>query len=167
MGSALIVPASRAGADKISEWLGAAYTCAVADTVTGARAMLAAGRFALLVVNAPLADGNGKALCMGEGVYALLIVHESRYEVACARMEPRGVLTLPKSISPLLFAQAVALLRASRARVERLSAKLDEVRIVERAKWALMQTLQMSEAQAHRYIEKRVVAENIVKTYEY
>ena len=50
-----------------------------------------------------------------------------------------------------------------------------EVRLVARAKCILMQYLNMTEAQAHRYIEKQAmdmrlsrlnVAENILKTYE-
>lgn len=50
-----------------------------------------------------------------------------------------------------------------------------EARLIERAKEVLMEYLKMTEAQAHRYIEKqamdmritrREVAESILKTYE-
>lgn len=52
----------------------------------------------------------------------------------------------------------------------------DEIRLIERAKEVLIEYLKMTEAQAHRYIEKqamdmritrREVAESIIKTYEH
>ncbi len=53
--------------------------------------------------------------------------------------------------------------------------KMDEIRLVNRAKWALISNLGMDEPQAHRYIEKhamdmrickREASETIIKTYE-
>ena len=71
---------------------------------------------------------------------------------------------------------------ASRKRVSylenenlRLQKKIDEIRLVDRAKCILIQYLQMTEAQAHKYIEKQAMnlrqsrlqtAESILKTYE-
>ena len=52
--------------------------------------------------------------------------------------------------------------------------KMEEIRLVNRAKWLLISELKMEEPQAHRYIEKqamdrcvskREVAEEIIKTY--
>ncbi|MBR6052916.1 MAG: ANTAR domain-containing protein, partial [Clostridia bacterium] len=52
--------------------------------------------------------------------------------------------------------------------------KMNEIRLVNRAKWLLISELKMTEANAHRYIEKqamdrcvsrRRVAEEIIKTY--
>lgn len=52
---------------------------------------------------------------------------------------------------------------------------MDEIRIVNRAKWVLITQLKMDEAQAHHYIERqamdtrtsrREVAESVIKTYE-
>ena len=51
---------------------------------------------------------------------------------------------------------------------------MEEIRIVNRAKWLLISELKMDEQGAHRYIEKqamdrciskRIVAEEIMKTY--
>ena len=53
--------------------------------------------------------------------------------------------------------------------------KMEEIRLVNRAKWLLIECLSMTEADAHRYIEKtamdtgskrREVAESIIRTYE-
>ena len=53
--------------------------------------------------------------------------------------------------------------------------KMEEIRIVNRAKWLLIEQLKMTEKEAHRYIEKqamdrcvtrRIVAEKILATYK-
>ena len=52
--------------------------------------------------------------------------------------------------------------------------KMEEIRVVNRAKWILIRELKLDEPEAHRYIEKqamdrciskRIVAEEIIKTY--
>ena len=52
---------------------------------------------------------------------------------------------------------------------------MEEIRIVNRAKWLLISELKMSEEDAHRYIEKqamdrcitrRAMAESIIRTYK-
>ena len=56
----------------------------------------------------------------------------------------------------------------------KLKEKMEEIRLVNRAKMLLMQNLNMSEADAHRYIEKEAMnrcikrtnlSEEIIKTY--
>ena len=55
-----------------------------------------------------------------------------------------------------------------------LQEKMEEIRLVNHAKWVLIEQLKMTEEQAHKYIEKqamdrcitrRSVAENILSTY--
>ena len=57
----------------------------------------------------------------------------------------------------------------------RLVQKLEDIRVVDRAKCMLISYLSMSESEAHKYIEKqamdkrltkREIAERILKTYE-
>ena len=58
---------------------------------------------------------------------------------------------------------------------ERLQEKIAEIRLVDRAKCALIQYADMTEPQAHRYIEKQAmdlrrtrldIAQSILKAYE-
>ena len=97
-------------------------------------------------------------------------------------MEPYGVLTIAKPISASLFHQALSLMTAKQERLKRaemenakLRSKIDEIKIVNRAKCTLIQYLNMTEAAAHRYIEKQAmdmratkveIAEKILKMYE-
>ena len=92
------------------------------------------------------------------------------------------MLTLAKPTAPQAVYQAMRLLVATRARLsamekkaETLAAKMEEIRVVNRAKWILIARFQMDEAAAHRYIEKqamdthrtrREVAQGILMAYE-
>ena len=65
-------------------------------------------------------------------------------------------------------------LRKSEKKTLSIEEKMEEIRIVNRAKWLLISELKMDEQGAHRYIEKqamdrciskKVIAEEIIKTY--
>ena len=65
-------------------------------------------------------------------------------------------------------------LRKSFKKALSIEEKMEEIRIVNRAKWLPISELKMDEQGAHRYIEKhamdrciskRIVAEEIIKTY--
>ena len=89
------------------------------------------------------------------------------------------MLTLPKPTSPQMMLQCMELLCGTRERLRRMEQKsasmeekMAEIRLVNRAKWTLIEKQGMSEQDAHRYIEKqamdrcvpkRVVAEEILR----
>ena len=73
------------------------------------------------------------------------------------------------------MSSATERLRKSEKKSLSIEEKMEEIRLVNRAKWLLIDELKMSEPDAHRYIEKqamdrfvskREVAEEIIKTYE-
>ena len=86
---------------------------------------------------------------------------------------------LPKPTSPQMMLQCMELLCGTRERLRRMEQKsasmeekMAEIRLVNRAKWTLIEKQGMSEQDAHRYIEKqamdrcvpkRVVAEEILR----
>ena len=90
-------------------------------------------------------------------------------------------MTLPKPTSSQMVAQCLRGLCATRERLRKVEErhtsvdeKIEEIRLVNRAKWLLISELNMSEPDAHRYIEKqamdrglskRNIAEDIIKTY--
>jgi response regulator NasT len=97
-------------------------------------------------------------------------------------VEDAGVFTISKPASPEFLYQSVRLLTAARKRVMslqhenvKLQNKIDEMRLVDRAKCILIQYLNMTENQAHKYIEKQAmdfrqsrstIAKKILQTYE-
>lgn len=150
------------------------------------RRMLITNKFDLVVINTPLTDEFGYefALTVAEKKDSeiILIVKNEMFDEISYRVEEYGILTVSKPLSKPFFHQVLKLCAATSEKLKifktenlRLQGKLEEQRTVDRAKWALMQYLSMSEAQAHRYIEKQAMdmriskislAENIIKTYE-
>ena len=149
-----------------------------------ARRLLLSGDWDLLVVNAPLPDEFGHQLAMDaaqEGRGVLLAVKNQQWDEVNAQVAPWGVLALGKPFSRGMFSQAMGLLLAGQARVkryraenEKLRAKLEELRVVSRAKCLLVEYLHLTEEDAHKYLERqameerktrRAVAEEILEEY--
>ncbi len=177
---------------KVNEFLGevlepATYSPIVFAKSGGeARNILITQTFDLIIINAPLSDefGNDLALKLTDNAVCgvILIVKSEIYEDVSDQVEQYGVLTVSKPVSRPVFLQVLKMSVATLERLrrldkenKRLSLKLDEIKLIDRAKWVLIEYLKMSEPQAHRYIEKqamdmritkREVAESIIKNYE-
>ena len=98
------------------------------------------------------------------------------------RMDPFGVLVLPKPASSQTVSQSLQLLCGTRERLRRMEQKtasieekMEEIRIINRAKLLLMEQLKMTEKEAHRFIEKQAmdrcvtritIAQSILSTYK-
>ena len=157
-----------------------------APDVSSARRCLLERSYDLLIINAPLPDEFGTNfaidICQGTQTGVLLLVRAEQYPDVTARVCQSGVLTLQKPTSPALFSSTLQLLCATRARLRRmeqktatLEEKMAEIRLVNRAKWVLIEQLKMTENEAHKFIERqamdrcvtlRTIAENILATYK-
>lgn len=140
----------------------------------------------LILINAPLPDDFGRKLaidvCTDRGSVAMLLVKSDIYAEIYDKVVDYGVLTMPKPTTVPIITQSLDYMRATRERLRRLEKKtvsledkMAEIRIVNRAKWALIESCKMTEADAHRYIEKqamdrcvtrREIAESILQTYK-
>ena len=158
----------------------------LAADVSDARRKLLEERYDLVIVNPPLPDDFGTRLaldvCASSGTGVLLLVGAEHYPDVNARVSPYGVLVLSKPTSAQLVNQSLLLLCGTRERLRRMEQKtasieekMEEIRLVNRAKWLLIEQLKMTEQDAHRYIEKqamdrcvtkRVIAEQILSTYK-
>ena len=153
--------------------------------VSAAKRALAERDFDFVIVNSPLPDEDGMRFSIDAGgkknTVALLMVRSEQYSETFERASEFGVFTLSKPLSKTSMAQALDWLVSARERLRMtekkvlsVEEKMDEIRIVNRAKWLLISELKMTEPDAHRYIEKqamdrcvprRRVAEDIIKTY--
>ncbi len=158
----------------------------IAKSVGEARRRLVEESFDIVLINAPLSDDFGMHLamdiCSNSGAGVLLLIKNELYNEITSKVVPYGVMTMPKPTSLQLVSQSLQILRATRERLRQMEAKqisveekIEEIRLVNRAKWVLIECLNMTETDAHRYIEKqamdlrvskREVAENIIKTYK-
>ncbi len=186
--SVLVVSSSDKGADVIMKYLDPTkFTSVTAVKNAGeARRSLISTTYDTIIINSPLTDEFGHELALyaaensASGI--ILIAKSEIFDELSSRMEPYGVLTIAKPISASLFHQALSLMTAKQERLKRaemenakLRSKIDEIKIVNRAKCTLIQYLNMTEAAAHRYIEKQAmdmratkieIAEKILKMYE-
>ena len=156
-----------------------------AVSCTEARQKMMDESAAVILINMPLNDECGTELAgdLAENTCSAVIAvvkNEQETEMRQA-LEPCGVLVLGRPFAHAAFHQVVYDAAASFARLsamsmenQRLQIKLLDLRTVNRAKYALMQYLGMTEEQAHKYIEqqamnmrisKRAAAENVLKTY--
>lgn len=142
--------------------------------------------FDIVVINTPLPDDIGVSLaidiCGESGTGVLLLIKSENYAEISAHVSQFGVLTLSKPTTALMIQQSLQLLCGTRQRLMRmeqktasLEEKMAEIKVVNRAKLILIEQLQMTEAEAHRFIEKqamdrcvtkRIIANSIISTYK-
>lgn len=183
--SALLV--SGAAVPKLTEIISPVFSpITTSESAADARRVLSRGDIDVVIINTPLPDEFGKSLAIytAESTVSsvLLLVRGEDYEKITAQVEDHGIFTLRKPCSPHAVFQAAKLMVAAMAKIgelqkknEELRFKIEDMAMCSRAKLLLVQHLQMTEAEAHRYIEKqsmdlcqkrRTVAENIIRTYE-
>ena len=157
-----------------------------ARSVGEARRRIVETDFDIVLINAPLPNDFGMRLaidiCTNSGAGVLLMVKSDLFNDIYAKVVSYGVITLSKPTNLQMVAQNLRILCATRERMRQMQArqatveeKIEEIRLVNRAKWLLIEYLRMTAPAAHRYIEKqsmderiskREVAENIIKTYK-
>lgn len=140
----------------------------------------------LILINTPLPDDFGRKfamdVCTDKSSVAMLFVKSELYAETYAKVVDYGVMTMRKPTTVQMLTQGLDYMRATRERLRRLEKKtvsledkMAEIRIVNRAKWALIESCKMTEADAHRYIEKqamdrcvsrREIAESVLQTYK-
>ena len=188
MGRALIVSAGASSNEYISARLAElGYTRpTIIPSGAEARRRMLESDFELIVVNAPLPDDFGHELCSSAvektDAGVVLLAKAAAAEQLLAPMSEQGVLLLSKPFSNTLFLQAIHLAAASNHRLQRLRQenarlqdKISQIRLVSRAKCCLVEHAHLTEAEAHRRIEKLAmdtrrdrteIAQEILDSYE-
>ena len=127
-----------------------------------------------IIINSPLPDDTGIRFAIDIGSQSsgvvLLLVHTELYDDIRDKVAEHGVFTLPKPLSRPMLALALDWMASARERLRKsekkalsVEEKMEEIRIVNRAKWLLISELKMEEPQAHRYIEKQAMDRCISK----
>ena len=162
------------------------YPVKIVSNAGSAGRALAERSYDFVIVNAPLPDENGIRLAIDTIAYkntvVLLLVRTEVYGETLDKVTEHGVFALPKPTSKQILTRALAWMASSRERLRMqesethtLEDKINEIRVVNRAKLLLVSELNMDEAQAHRYIIKQAmdrcvarkkVAEEIIRTYQ-
>lgn len=140
----------------------------------------------LVIINSPLADCAGDELAVHlarTGTAGILFIVKKNADPGLYdAVEGAGVVVLERPFSKELFTGLVRMCLATRRRMEglfkrthELEDRVEETKLVGRAKCVLIQYLNMTEPQAHRYIERQSmdmrmsrssVARGILSAYE-
>ena len=156
-----------------------------AGSVSEAKRRVADRSFDFVIINSPLPDESGMRFaidsCRSPNTVVLILVKNELHAEMYEKVAAHGVFTLPKPTARTAMLQALAWMTSARERLRQLEQKtlsveekMQEIRIINRAKCVLISQLRMTEPDAHRYIEKtamdscitrKEVAENILQTY--
>lgn len=125
-------------------------------------------------INSPLGDEFGTRLSMdagfSAGAVAVIFAPAEVYDEIVHKSVPHGVFVIKKPAAQQTIAQSLSLLLSARERLRSVEQKagkaenkLEEIRIVNKAKWYLIDNEDMSENDAHKYIEKAAMDAGITK----
>ncbi len=141
-----------------------------ASTIWEAREEIASENADIVLINAPLPDDYGIAFAIelsettSSGV--LFLVNREYFEETAERVSSYGVFTVAKPTTAARISEYMQMMCAMRERIrrmdeKRLKAERDAkvLRLVNKAKWRLIETHSMTEAEAQRFIEKRAMDE--------
>ena len=115
-----------------------------------------------------IGDFNEARRLVAERVYNIVLVDYSEGEGVDFATD------ISESLSTILLLTPQTLYEEISYQTTKLKNKMEEIRVVNRAKMLLMQTLKMTEQEAHRYVEKEAmdrglkktaVAEEVIRTY--
>ena len=185
--SVLIVSAAESFNDTLSALLPSSKYSPThfVSNISAAKRVLAERAFDFVIINSPLPDDVGTRYAIdtanSEESVVLLMVRTELQEEIYDKVAEHGVFVLSKPTSKPTMMTALSWLSSAREKLRKtekktlsIEEKMEEIRIVNRAKWLLISELKMDEQGAHRYIEKqamdrcvskRVVAEEVIKTY--
>lgn len=185
--SVLVVSCQQKFNDAIMPMLPAAeyYPVCFSGNIAAARRELLTRSFDFVIINAPLPDETGTHFAIDTGSRAdtvvLLLLRAENYEEVNERVTPHGVFTLQVPTPASTIRQGLKWMISVRERLRKMETKnlsieekMEEIRLVNRAKWILIEQLKMTESEAHRHIEKqamdrctskREIALSIIKTY--
>lgn len=157
----------------------------IATSASEAKRCLAERTFDFIILNLPLPDESGIRFaidcCRSQTTVVLVLARNDLYAEIYDKMVDHGIFTLSKPTSRATLTQALRWMASARERLRQLEQKtfsieerMEEIRIVNRAKCLLISELKMAELDAHHYIEKyamdnciskKEAAQNIIKIY--
>lgn len=139
----------------------------------------------LILINAPLEDELGIEFVLDiadntDAGIVILARHEHLEEMQY-KLDKVGALILPKPIIKATLVQTARFaahsrksLRGLKQQNDDLEKKMQDRKVIDKAKWILVEKMNMTEPQAHRYIQKRAmdtrtsqikVAEEIIQNF--
>lgn len=139
-----------------------------ANDAASARRCILDRYYTIVVINSPLQGESGVELAIDTACQCsasiLLIVPGAIYAETIERVADFGILVIEKPFPVLRLNRAMHFLSAQQTRLQKLEEKVraaeekvQEIMLVDKAKFFLMEHRHMTEAEAHRYIGKQAM----------
>ncbi|MDE5569977.1 MAG: ANTAR domain-containing protein [Ruminococcus sp.] len=178
MENVIVISSSSSAAETISAFLKEIFHCQVtiAESARNAREIISGCRsFELVLINSPLADEAGIELAEYASeitaASCVVLVKSENYEKISPRADRGDIILIAKPFSKQVLHQVIkavnTAMRRSYALYEenvRLERRIDEIRLIDKAKFSLMQYRHMTEEEAHSYLEQYAMKNRKKKT---
>ena len=184
--SVLIVSASEQFTAAVKKMVKGVIMLDSKKSAATARRMILERYYDLVIINAPLPDEPGEDLAIDVTrecrASVLLVIPGEMYNDVLEHVTDFGILVLSKPVTFRRLDQAVRFMSAAQNTIRALEKeiqttreKMEELRIVSKAKLVLIEQRHMTEDEAHRYIGKQAMdnglsrrraAERILDEYE-
>lgn len=162
------------------------YPISSVNNIASAKRTILEKHYDIVIINSPLPDDFGTdfaiRLSTSKDMVCLMFVKSELEQDISEKVHDQGVYTLAKPNSAQTIQKAMNYLTTTRERMRilekkslSLEDKMEEIKLVNRAKWLLIDRLHMTEEDSHHYLERqamnrgvsrRQIAENIINTYK-
>lgn len=139
--------------------------------------------YSIILVDSGEGEGTDFAVDISDSSSVImLMVNAGNFDQISYRVESYGIITLTKPFDQFYFYNMIKVaiavnykIRAFSSQTMKLKEKMEEIRLINRAKMLLMEKLSMTEEQSHHYIEKEAmdrcikrlaIAREIINTYD-
>ena len=167
------------GSDKVYEYLvdllpqKEFYPVSRASSAGEARRILVSQVYDILIVNTPLPDDFGIELALDytdSPMCIMMMVKDEIYSEVTYQVEDSGVVVISKPSNKATIYSAIKLLSAVSAKIKRLEKrnrtleeKMADIRMINHAKWLLIDKKKVTEEEAHHMIEHIAMDRRISK----
>ena len=146
---------------------GPIVTC---ESVSAARRLIDQRDFDIIIINTPLKDEVGINLAIEvadrTSSSVMLLISAELFDEVSEKVAGCGVFTLAKPVNATVLGYSLKMMCSTRERLLRMEQKqksfeekLEEIKIVNRAKIMLVENLGITEDEAHKFIEKNAMNE--------
>ena len=163
--------------DKISTQISTMLVAPMFETMlvsdfNEARRLCGERTFNIVIVDFADGEVTDFAVDISDSLSTILLLTPTQFfEQISYKVEGYGILTITSPFDAFYFYNMIKIAIAVQFKIQVLSSqtvklkeKMEEIRLVNRAKMLLMQNLNMTEQEAHRYIEKEAMDRCIKRT---
>ena len=159
------------------------FELTVSQDFNEARRICGERNFNIIIIDFAEGEGTDFALDISSGIGTILLLSPVQYfDQISYKVESFGILTITAPFDQFYFYNMIKIAIAVQYKTQLISSqtiklkeKMEEIRLVNKAKMLLMQHESMTEDQAHHHLEKTAmdnglkriaVAENVIRKYE-